>query len=158
MALMTQSWRGWSPSRLNRERVQQRASGYYCWIDLSAFLILIWALLMIEMAAQPAITYGSPVNFARVGHSTWQPQALREDSMHLAIDLDSNVYFGITKTTPNDLPAQIREGVRGGAEKRVYLDVDARARYGNVKLVLDELRAAGITNVTFVVEASAPTH
>jgi hypothetical protein len=31
------------------------------------------------------------------------------------------MYFGKPKTRPGDLPAQIREGVARGAEKKIYI-------------------------------------
>lgn len=47
---------------------------------------------------------------------------------------------------------KIRESVQSGSERRVYLWVDAKAKYGDVKVVLDGVRDAGIEKVALLVE------
>ena len=44
----------------------------------------------------------------------------------------------------------IRQGVRIGAANRIYLNVDARAKYGEIIAVLVQIRLAGIENVSFL--------
>jgi len=51
-----------------------------------------------------------------------------------------------------DLANEIREGARNGAEKRVYLVADARAKYGDTMAVLVQIRLAGIESVSFLTE------
>jgi biopolymer transport protein ExbD len=50
----------------------------------------------------------------------------------------------------NDLPAVLRERVKNGSGRKVYLSVDARARYGDAKTVLNQIRLAGIENVSIL--------
>jgi len=50
------------------------------------------------------------------------------------------------------LPEEIRQGVRNGAEKRTYLNADARAKYGDTIAVLDQIRLAGIEKVSLLTE------
>jgi biopolymer transport protein ExbD len=50
----------------------------------------------------------------------------------------------------SNLVPLLREGVREGSERKVYLRADARAKYGEVKAVLDQIRLAGIENVAFM--------
>jgi len=49
----------------------------------------------------------------------------------------------------------IQEAVRHGAERKVYVKADARARYSNVEVVMDAIRLAGITNVVFLPSPSS---
>jgi biopolymer transport protein ExbD len=51
-----------------------------------------------------------------------------------------------------DLADEIRKRIRNGVEKKVYLAVDARAKYGDAKAVLNQIRMAGIENVSFLTE------
>jgi biopolymer transport protein ExbD len=48
------------------------------------------------------------------------------------------------------MPDKIREGLKNGAEKKVYMRADARARYVDVKQILVEIRQAGIENICFL--------
>jgi biopolymer transport protein ExbD len=79
--------------------------------------------------------------------------------MNVAISASGDEYFGVSKIESDDLPGKIRERLQNGAEKRIYFYVDARAHYGDVKPVLDEIRLAGITNVTFITQTEpSPSH
>jgi len=66
------------------------------------------------------------------------------------------MYFGKNKTRPSDLPAQIREGVARGAEKKIYIRADARVRYVTVLEVLDAVRSSGVERVAFLAERRRP--
>jgi hypothetical protein len=65
---------------------------------------------------------------------------------------DGRIYYGRTQAT---LP-QIREQVRGALstsfDKKIFLRPDARARNGDVNVVIDELRAGGVMNVGILTE------
>jgi biopolymer transport protein ExbD len=79
--------------------------------------------------------------------------------MNVAIQPDGTTYFGDLKIAPGDLPEKIREGLQNGAERRIYLYVDDRVRYSDVKQVIDEISLAGVTNVTFVTQTEpSPSH
>jgi biopolymer transport protein ExbD len=159
MAFKAQTWRGWSPSRSNSERAARRRSQFFGRLDQSVYstvaLGFLVALFIIAAMSQPRAQVGMAVSLAAVRHPAWEPNAIRDDSMHLQVFRDGVFYFGTTKVMPDDLPALIRASVRGGAERKIYLYVDSRAQYGNVKKVLDEIHAAGITNVSFIVYASS---
>jgi biopolymer transport protein ExbD len=51
--------------------------------------------------------------------------------------------------------AMIRTAVRDGSERKVYLFADSRAKNGDVNIVLDQIRFAGITNVVILANKSA---
>ena len=63
---------------------------------------------------------------------------------------DGRVYFGNHQVSSGDLPKEIRERIRAGAEMRIYLAVDARVKCGDIKAALDRIRAAGIEKVSFL--------
>jgi hypothetical protein len=58
--------------------------------------------------------------------------------------------FGNQRIALEELPDRIRIGIGGGGENRVYILADARVRYVDVKTVLDQIRAAGVENVSFL--------
>jgi biopolymer transport protein ExbD len=80
------------------------------------------------------------------------PNSLRDDSMRIAITRDGRVFFHTSAVPCEDLPNLIREDVHKGAEHKIYLLVDARARYGDVEPVLDQVREAGILNLAILTE------
>ena len=79
------------------------------------------------------------------------PGANREDALTVVILRDGSIYFSKHRSRHGDLPAQIREQIGRGAEKRVYIRADARVRYQTVLAVLDAVRSAGVEKIAFLV-------
>ena len=92
------------------------------------------------------------VDLVLAPHSMRMPGALKEDALRISISRDGSTYFANVRVSPEDLPGLIREGLRNGAERKAYLKVDARAKYGEVPPVLEKIRAAGIEKVAFLTE------
>jgi biopolymer transport protein ExbD len=67
---------------------------------------------------------------------------------------DGRFYLGNQGVTPEELPGGIRDGIGGGAERRANILADARARYGDVKIVLQRISSAGVENVSFFTEVA----
>ena len=70
--------------------------------------------------------------------------------MQISLTRDGRLFFRNDKITIQDLLEEIRKGIRNGAEKRIYLNIDARSKYGDTLAVLDQIRQAGIENVSFL--------
>lgn len=88
----------------------------------------------------------------KVSRPIFMAGADREDAMLVAIHRDGKVFFRSDPVMVEWLPDRIRNAVKDGAENRVYIKSDARAKYGWVKEVLDEVRAAGVEKVGFLVD------
>ena len=78
--------------------------------------------------------------------------ALRDDAVKIYLTKDGSIYLCNQRVSAEGLSQQIRDSFASGAERRVYLAVDARARYWEVGTVLDEVRAAGIDHVGLLAE------
>lgn len=76
--------------------------------------------------------------------------------MKILVVRDGTIYFGNGRVAAEDLTGQIEERVRNGAEKKVYLVVDARAKFGSAEKVLDQIRLAGIREVSFLTDQPFP--
>jgi len=109
--------------------------------------VLVFAFIF--LTATPH--YGVSADLPKVWHPIPMRGANREDALIVSILRDGTIYFGTDKTRPGDLPAQIREGVRRGAEKKIYFRADARVRYQTVLAVLDAVRSAGVEKIAFLV-------
>jgi biopolymer transport protein ExbD/biopolymer transport protein TolR len=130
----------------------ERENSLYCRIDLWGFLSVMVVLFFVVMVAQT--TYHdmptNAVDLTESHHATSMPGASREDAMRINIQSDGSIYFGYIRISRDDLPDLIREGIRNGAEKKVYVSADARAKYGRVIQVLHEVRLAGVEKVCFL--------
>jgi biopolymer transport protein ExbD len=80
------------------------------------------------------------------------PRALRDDAMRVMLSRDGTIYFGNAKVASEDLADQIRQHLGRGAERKVFLIVDQRTRFGDLSVVLDEVRHAGIWDIAFLAE------
>jgi biopolymer transport protein ExbD len=138
-------------------RKPSRSAALYCTIDFSAFgmamLLVIFMLLTIEMVCSgPHGQRGVGYDLPRAYHASTMERASREDAMVITIVRDWKVFFGSDPVEPGALPGLIRDQLGIGTEQKVYLRVDARARYDVVSRVLAEISAANIYKVAFLVE------
>ena len=145
---------GFRPSAASRLRTAKRRSAYYCWLDVSALLAVFLVILIAFMLTpQPAGgRHGVGVDLASSRHSRRLSGALRDDALRLAVTRDGKLYFGSERINLGELPDQLRNSVRAGAENRVYLLVDSRIKFAEVKPVLDEIGLAGVKNISFLTE------
>ncbi len=129
-----------------------RRVDFYCRIDSSAFAsILLVLLLMLEaFLPGPHFGFGQGVELARSGHFIAMAKALREDALKVSISASGDVYFHSLRIPPDELANKIRDGMRNGAEKKVYVIVDARTHYADVRPVLLMISLAGVEQVGII--------
>jgi biopolymer transport protein ExbD len=120
-------------------------------IDVWGLVGIMMVLLFIFMS-NTSPYHGVSVDRATAVHSTPMPGAIKEDAMRIFVMRDGRVYFGNHVVAMEDLPNEIRERVRNGAERKIYLAVDARAKYGDAEKVLDQIQVSGIRDVSFLTE------
>jgi biopolymer transport protein ExbD len=134
-----------------RRRTAKRRSPYYCWMDVSA-LLAVFLVIFISLATTPEnlCSRGAVVDLFTSAHSRLIPQAIREDALQVIVTRDGRLFLGTHEVVPEELPHELRDGVRTGAENRVYLLVDARIKYADVKPVLNEIGLAGVKNISFL--------
>jgi biopolymer transport protein ExbD len=112
--------------------------------------------LLIVFMTLPQPHHDSPIDRPEAHNSTAQPFAVREDAIKIAIARDGAFYFRNQKVSAASVANEIRSSVEAGAERKVYLNVDARARYREVSAALDEVRYAGIQWVVVLAERPYP--
>ena len=93
-----------------------------------------------------------PVDMASARNASSQPNAQREDAVIVTITRDGSVYLMNARVTPADIPPQLRDLMGSREDKTVYVKADARAKYGDVKIALDSIRATNVTNIVFLTE------
>jgi biopolymer transport protein ExbD len=145
---------GSRPSVAARRRTAQRRSAYYSWLDVSA-LFAVLLVILIAFMLNPQVgegRHGPGVDLAESQHFRRMSGSLREDALRLVVTRDGKLYFRTEIINRGELPERLRDGVRAGAENRLYLLVDSRTKYAEVKPVLDEVGLAGVKNISFLTE------
>jgi biopolymer transport protein ExbD len=119
------------------------------------------ALLFLFMPLTVVDVNGIAIDRPPARNASPQTHARREDSMHLVISRDGKFFFSssgdtdFTRIEIQELAPLLRDAEKNTVEKKLYLDADARCRYIDVKIAIDKLRAAGITNLVIMTENPA---
>jgi biopolymer transport protein TolR len=134
-----------------KARKRPRPSRFLNGIDFWAFLSVELVVLMIFMVQAPPFHTWSG-RLARTEHAAPMFSAIREDAMIITVTRDGNAYFGTGQIQLDLIPERIQDSVRRGSERKVYLKVDARAKYGDAVAAIDQIRQAGIENIGLITD------
>ena len=105
---------------------------------------IMLVLLIIFMVVTPLLTKDIPVDMASAANSRDMQDADKDDAIVVAVTRDGRIYLGSTNVTKEDLTGQVKDRVATRLDKTVYVRSDARAKYGDVVAVVDEIRSAGV--------------
>ena len=111
-------------------------------------------LLLVAMMSNPP-RHGTLVDQYLSHCATPMPAALRDDAVRVMVGRDGAIYFGGTRIPSEGLAERIRQRLESGAQHKVFLAVDQRARFADLAIALDQLRYAGVRNIAFLAEFSA---
>ena len=76
----------------------------------------------------------------------------KEDAIQVAVTRDDHVFLGTDAVNPDDLTQKVKDKLANRTDKRVFLKADARAKYGWVVAVVDDVRAAGVDQLGLLTE------
>jgi biopolymer transport protein ExbD len=127
-----------------------RPNNLYCRIDPIPYLGFTFVLLCAFMTSEPMITHGVGIDLFASSYARSVPAALKWDAIRISVMRDGYVYFGNSKVQIDDLPNKIHDATLNGAERKIYLQVDARAKYGDLKAVLPMIQLAGVQKLCFL--------
>ena len=105
---------------------------------------IMLVLLIIFMVVTPMLQKGVSVDLAKVNNPEQMPDADKEDALLVAVMRTGDVFFGNDKIAPDQLTGKIKDRLANKTDKRVYIRADARAKFGRVVEVVDNIRAAGV--------------
>jgi biopolymer transport protein ExbD/biopolymer transport protein TolR len=104
------------------------------------------------------LQHGQSVDLVQVNNPTAMPDADKEDALLVAVMKDGTVYFGNDKLPVDQLTGKVKDRIANKTDKTVYVKADARARFGYVVAVVDNVRAAGVDQLGLLTEQrKAPT-
>ncbi len=115
---------------------------------------IMLVLLIIFMVVTPMLQKGVSVDMAKVNNPTDLQAADKDDAIIVAITRGGDIFLGSTKTPKDQITALIRDRISSRIDKTVFVKSDARARYGDVVALIDEVRAAGVDNLGLLTERS----
>ena len=119
----------------------------------SVMSMVVFVLLLVFMVRTEPFHCGNSSDLPKVNHPVSMPGADREDAMIVNVTRDGKIYFAVEQVHPADLPNKIADRLKDrSVERKVYIRADTRARWGNVKQVLEGVQAAGLMRVAFLVD------
>jgi biopolymer transport protein ExbD len=113
---------------------------------------IMLVLLIIFMVVTPMLQKSLPVDMARVNNAHEMQDADKDDAIIVAVTRDGTIYLKNTKISKDDITGQIKDMISARLDKTVYVKSDARAKYGDVVAVVDEIRSAGVDQLGLLTE------
>ena len=121
-------------------------------INVTPMVDVMLVLLIIFMVVTPMLQKGISVDMAKVNNPEQMPDADKEDAVVVAVTRDGNIFLGNTQVQKADLSGQVKDRIANKLDKTVYLKSDARAKYGDVVAIVDEIRSAGVDQLGLLTE------
>jgi biopolymer transport protein ExbD len=115
---------------------------------------IMLVLLIIFMVVTPMLQKGVSVDMARVNNAQDMQAADKDDAVLLAVAHDGTIYLGTKKIPLDQITNSVKDLLANRLDKTVFVKSDARAKYGDVVKVVDEVRAAGVDNLGLLTERS----
>jgi biopolymer transport protein ExbD len=77
-----------------------------------------------------------------------------EAAVLISVTRNGGVFLspGNLRITPDQLPEKVKDLLTNKVDKTVFIKSDARARYGVVEDVVDNVRAAGVDQIGLITE------
>jgi biopolymer transport protein ExbD/biopolymer transport protein TolR len=119
---------------------------------------IMLVLLIIFMVVTPMLSKGVSVDMAVVPNPEDMPNADKDDAILVGITRDGSIYLGNNKIGLDDLENKVKDQVANRLDKTVFVRADARAKFGQVKAAVDEVRAAGVDNIGLLTQKVEHKH
>ena len=97
------------------------------------------------------------MDLATVNNPEQMPDADKEDALIVAVMRDGKVFFGNDQTPPDQLTQKVKDRLANRIDKRVFVRADARAKFGSVVTVVDNVRAAGVDQLGLLTDQKKNT-
>jgi biopolymer transport protein ExbD len=107
-------------------------------INVTPMVDVMLVLLIIFMVITPMLQKGVSVDLAKTNNPVQMP--------------DGKVFLDTDKIDPDQLAAKVKDKLANKVDKRVFIKADARARYGRVVEVVDDVRSAGVDQLGLLTE------
>jgi len=113
---------------------------------------IMLVLLIIFMVVTPMLQKTTPVDLAMTKNAHEMQDADKDDAIVVAITRDGSIYLRNNRIAKETVTDQIKDLISNRLDKTVYVKSDARAKYGDVVAVVDEIRSAGVDQLGLLTE------
>ncbi len=121
-------------------------------INVTPMVDVMLVLLIIFMVITPMLQKGVSVDMARAQNPRPMADADKEDAVLLAVTRDGKVYLQSDPIKLDEITTKVKNHISGKLDRTVYVKSDARAKYGDVVAVIDNVRAAGVDSLGLLTE------
>ena len=125
-------------------------------INVTPLIDVLLVLLIIFMVITPMLQKGHSVELAKTNNPEQMPDADKEDAILIAVTRDNKIFLNNDQMAADQLGDKVRDRLANKTDKRVYVKADARAKYGTVVAVVDNVRSAGVDQLGLLTEQKRP--
>jgi biopolymer transport protein ExbD/biopolymer transport protein TolR len=129
-------------------------------INVTPMVDVMLVLLIIFMVITPLLSKGQQVDKYIAKNAIAMQAADKEDAIIVAVTRNGQFFLapGDKQVAAEDLPGKVRDLLTNKTDKTVYIKADRRAKYGGVEDAVDNLRAAGVSEVGLLTEVVPQDH
>src|SRR5712692_4421526 len=122
-------------------------------INVTPMVDVMLVLLIIFMVITPMLQKTFNVDMVKTQNPRAMAEADKEDAVLLAVTRDGKVYYGSEgQIQLGEITTRVKDRIATKLDKMAYVKADARAKYGDVVAVIDNIRAAGVDQLGLVTE------
>ena len=119
-------------------------------INVTPFVDVMLVLLIVFMVAAPMMVQGVDVSLPHTRHATGLDQA--EEPLVVVIDEAGNVSINEASVPVENLGERLSFIFENRLSRNVFLRADTNVSYGQVVLVMSEIKSAGVDQLGVVTE------
>lgn len=121
-------------------------------INVTPMVDVMLVLLIIFMVVTPMLQKGISVDLVRTQNPRLMSDADKEDAVLLAVTRDGKIYLQSDPIKLDEITVKVKDRIATRLDKTVYIRSDARAKYGDVVGVVENVRAAGVDSLGLITE------
>jgi biopolymer transport protein TolR len=121
-------------------------------INVTPMVDVMLVLLIIFMVVTPMLVPGVPVALAQTQNPVNMADADKEGAILVALTHDGGIFLGSERVSADSLGSRIKTALERKTDKKVFVKSDARAKYGSLADVVDNLRSAGADQIGLLTE------
>jgi biopolymer transport protein TolR len=121
-------------------------------INVTPMVDVMLVLLIIFMVITPMLNNKVDVTLPVANAAIVMENANKEDAVTIAVTRDGRAWLGADQVSVDSLAAKISDKLSNKTDKQVFMRADIRANYGKVMDVVDQIRAAGVSNLGLLTE------
>lgn len=121
-------------------------------INVTPMADVMLVLLIIFMVVTPMLQKHASVDMHKAANPRQMPDADKEDAVVLAVTRDGKIFLRSDAIKLDAITVKVKDQIATKLDKTVYVKSDARAKYGDVVAVIDNVRAAGVDSLGLLTE------